>query len=321
MHQSTSEDRQLLELFPGIKIVPNLAIAALYGSQGRNMCPPNLEAEAYSVTEDTHKAEEPSLPLQQKGGIEPKKKAKGRSGGENSSRSIKALRKQAGKGDLEVAMKLGWSVARITDIFNENKRARGEQVSPGQPIDDDEILARIAVRQKSQAETQKRRQDTLRKKAYEGDYEAAKKLKMGKRRMREIFPQMFNFGNSEEGEKDTKTQVAEEPRMPTQAYREGTPAEPRNFEFERHMAWLAGLPAPDDYMPCDVMGSGGYHGHNITGDAAATRPANLKASPPSTQVSLTPPSYPIPSLPGPSFGLQEAHKDEDSMQFPTAGHG
>lgn len=153
-----------------------------------------------------------------------KSKSKGRSGGDKSSASIKALRVQAGKGDLDAAMKLGWGIDRITKIFNQKKVERGEKVASDQPIDDPALLARIAEKRKYQAEVQKKRQEKLRLRAYSGDYEAARKLKMGKKRMEELFPTLSEKSKQQEDNGED---------VPVEASREKTPAEPLDYDQEQ----------------------------------------------------------------------------------------
>lgn len=172
-------------------------------------------------------------------------KSKGRSGGDKSSKGIKRLRILAENGDLEAAKKLGWGVERITKIFNEHKRARGIHVALDAPIDDPDLIAYINEKHKYQAEVQKKRQEKLRLAAYQGDMEAARKLKLGKRTMEAIFG-----GNQEpdvikketkviKKEKKTKKTSADGKGQPggevekQEAGREKTPAEPFNFEQER----------------------------------------------------------------------------------------
>ena len=119
------------------------------------------------------------------------KGGKGRSLGELSSKPIKELRAQAEIGDIEAAMKLGWGVDRLTELYNRKKATRGIEVYEGQEIDDPALLARIAQRNRHAKEAQRRRSDKLKIQAYAGDLDAAKKLGFSKRKLAELFPEMY----------------------------------------------------------------------------------------------------------------------------------
>ena len=86
------------------------------------------------------------------------------------------------------------------------------------------LLARIAEKRKYQAEVQKKRQEKLRLRAYSGDYEAARKLKMGKRRMEELFPTLSEKSKQQEENGED---------VPVEASREKTPAEPLDYDQEQ----------------------------------------------------------------------------------------
>lgn len=217
---------QLLEYFPELEAhdFEDMSIGLAAYNTGNVTSTPKPEADE-DIT-STPKPDTATTKSQRNASVQPNKKSrsKGRSGGEKSSRTIKALRAQANEGDIEAAMKLGWGVDRITELFNEKKAAKGEKVTPGQPIDDPDLLARIADKHKYQAEIQKKRQEKLRVRAYAGDWDAAKKLKMGKKRMEELFPHM------KEGiELEQEAGGA----MEDENERERTPAEPFDFERER----------------------------------------------------------------------------------------
>ncbi|KAK4616792.1 uncharacterized protein CLAFUR5_12312 [Fulvia fulva] len=119
------------------------------------------------------------------------KGGKGRSLGNLSSKPIKELRAQAENGDIEAAIKLGWGVDRITELYNRQKAARGIEVYEGQEIDDPALLARIAQRNRHAKEAQRRRSDKLKIQAYAGDLDAAKKLGFSKRKLAELFPELY----------------------------------------------------------------------------------------------------------------------------------
>ncbi|EME39340.1 hypothetical protein DOTSEDRAFT_38548 [Dothistroma septosporum NZE10] len=117
---------------------------------------------------------------------------KGRSLGDLSSKPIKELRAQAENGSIDAAMKLGWGVDRLTELYNRKKAERGIEVYEGQDIDDEELLARIAQRNRLAKEAQRRRSDKLKIKAYAGDLDAAKKLGFSKRRIAELCPEVYS---------------------------------------------------------------------------------------------------------------------------------
>ncbi|KAM3414628.1 hypothetical protein BST61_g9787 [Cercospora zeina] len=119
-----------------------------------------------------------------------KKAARGRSLGDRSTKPIKQLRMLAEQDNLDAALKLGWSVERLTEIFNRNKLARGIPVtSIMQSIDDPEVLARIEERKHNARVATQRRTNRLKERAHNGDIEAAKKLGLGKKTMDNLFPQ------------------------------------------------------------------------------------------------------------------------------------
>ncbi|CAK4029712.1 Hypothetical predicted protein [Lecanosticta acicola] len=146
--------------------------------------PPSIRANDQS---EVRMSEVPSLSDSQ---VSEAKPSKGRSFGDNSCRAVKAMRASAEAGDIQAAIRLGWSVERITKLFNEEKVARGEQVYEGEPIDDPEIITQIQERQKKNRDHQRERAEKLRIRAQEGDFEAAKKAGYGKKRLKEMFPEM-----------------------------------------------------------------------------------------------------------------------------------
>lgn len=120
----------------------------------------------------------------------PPRGRKGRSLGENSTKHIRELRAQAEGGSIDAALKLGWSVERLTILFNQAKTRRGILVAPNQPIDDLQLLARIEQRKENGREASKRRAHKLKARAAEGDIEAAKKLKLSDKTMSAMFPSL-----------------------------------------------------------------------------------------------------------------------------------
>lgn len=139
----------------------------------RGMTPCGTELDP--ITLDDSPSESLPMPLPTLPSI---RRIQGRSYGEHSSLPIKQARAQAERGDIDAAFKLGWSVERLTHIFNQQKLARGIPVtSLNEPIDDEVLIDRIQARKKSQCLASRRREEKLKARAKAGDREAAMKLK------------------------------------------------------------------------------------------------------------------------------------------------
>ncbi|KAF7188269.1 hypothetical protein HII31_10333 [Pseudocercospora fuligena] len=143
----------------------------------------------------------------------PPRSRKGRSHGENSTKHIRELRNRAEGGSIEAALKLGWSVERMTVMFNKDKMRRGIRVAEDAPIDDEDLLAKIEQRKENGREASKRRAHKLKARASQGDIEAAKKLKLSDKTMSTMFP-----NRAEEIPHQQKTERA------------NSPTEPHNFQ-------------------------------------------------------------------------------------------
>ncbi|PIA91003.1 hypothetical protein CB0940_11450 [Cercospora beticola] len=142
-----------------------------------------------------------------------KKAARGRSLGERSTKPIKQLRMLAENDNLDAALKLGWSVERLTEIFNRNKAARGiHTTSIMQPIDDPELLARIEERKHNARVATQRRTNRLKERAHNGDFEAAKKLGLGKKTMDNLFPQPAGDRDGDQVKREQESLSPTEPR-------------------------------------------------------------------------------------------------------------
>lgn len=277
--------------------------------------------EACSGIEDTPRSDITSPPPQPAPAASPskKRKPKGRSGGEKSSRTIKQMRKEASKGDIEAAMKLGWGVDRITDIFNRKKAARGEKVTPGQPIDDPDLLRRITERHEYQAKIQKKRQNKLRVQAEAGDFEAAKKLKLGKKRLRQLFPHLFGGELKEERDNEKYEDTYQAITLPEEFERQRTPAEPFNFATERQQT--ARYPSFHPFAEM-MLHNGvpatyplpGIIGETYKGWSPALKPPQFRI-----QVGMTPPRYPTtpPAIFDPKRALRREY-DAASHQVAIA---
>ncbi|EME80278.1 uncharacterized protein MYCFIDRAFT_78033 [Pseudocercospora fijiensis CIRAD86] len=141
--------------------------------------------------------------------VAPPRSRKGRSLGENSTKHIRDLRAQAEGGSIEAALKLGWSVERMTVLFNQDKLRRGVPTAMDTPIDDENLLARIEQRKENGREASKRRAHKLKVRANQGDFEAAKKLKLSNKTMSTMFP-----NHTEEFPLQQKTERAVSPTEP-----------------------------------------------------------------------------------------------------------
>ncbi|KAF2209980.1 hypothetical protein CERZMDRAFT_86610 [Cercospora zeae-maydis SCOH1-5] len=180
----------------------------------RNVSRKDVSVTPGATAEDTIDVDSlPPQPQHRRSTIKGKKAARGRSLGERSTKPIRQLRMLAEQDNLDAALKLGWSVDRLTEIFNRNKLARGIAVtSIMQPIDDPEVLARIEERKHNARVATQRRTNRLKERAHNGDIEAAKKLGLGKRTMDNLFPQAATDRDGEQVKREEESLLPIDPR-------------------------------------------------------------------------------------------------------------
>ncbi|KXT11862.1 hypothetical protein AC579_4181 [Pseudocercospora musae] len=157
---------------------------------------------------------------------------KGRSLGEHSTKHIRELRAKAEGGSIEAALKLGWSVERMTVLFNQDKIRRGIPTTKDTPIDDENLLARIEQRKENGREASKRRAHKLKARASQGDIEAAKKLKLSNKTMSTMFP-------------DRAEDVPHQQKIE----RTGSPTESHEFQQQLKRGGTVKLGAADESTP------------------------------------------------------------------------
>jgi hypothetical protein len=115
------------------------------------------------------------------------------------------LHEKAASGHIDSAIKLGWSIPRITELYNYDRARRN--MSPVDEIDDSEILEVLEQRKIAQRAHQKDYQQRQKARARNGDAGAAKKLGWTESRIDREVPGRSQRYQTNESEQDDVYEV------------------------------------------------------------------------------------------------------------------